>query len=135
MSFGLFNPPPKKKKKIGGRTNFFCWRWKKIKVVQNYLKWQENWSKMILWLFSPHSKKIGGRTNFFCQTWNKSKLFKIAWNGEKIGQKLFRTFQPPPHTKKNKICSKLPEMARKLVENDFLDFSLPSTATKNLKKF
>ena len=33
---------------------------RKIKVVQNCLKWRENWSKMIFEFFSPHpTKKVG----------------------------------------------------------------------------
>ena len=64
---------------------------KKIKVVQNCLKWQENWLTMIFELFRPQ-KKMGGRTTFFVKN------------------------------EKKQSCSKLPEMARKLVENEFWTF-------------
>ena len=55
----------------------------------------------------------------------------------KLVKNNFWTFKPPPPPQKKKLggvqikfvkneknqsCSKLPEMARKLVENDFLDF-------------
>ena len=66
----------------------------------------------------------------------KSKLFKIAWNGEKIGRKrVFDFFGPNPpknlegvqknvvENEKNQSCWKLPEMARKLVKNNFYLFS------------
>ena len=51
--------PPHPKKIWGDVQNFFV-KNEKIKVVQNCLKWQENWSKMIFWIFdSPlHQKKI-----------------------------------------------------------------------------
>ena len=63
-------------------------------------------------------------------------MFKIAWNGEKIGQKWFWDFLAPPNKIwgaykkfcqkwKNQSCSKLPELARKLVENDFWKFNPP----------
>ena len=60
----------------------------------------------------------------------ESKSIKIAWNGEKIGRKqVFDFLAPPPkkfggrtkffvENEKNRGCSKLPEMARKLVEHD-----------------
>ena len=62
--------------------------------------------------------------------WKKTKLFKIDWNGEKISRKyFFLLFSPPPQKKLfggcTTICrqkwkkSKLPEMARKLVGNNF----------------
>ena len=48
----------------------------------------------------------------------------MARNGEKMGRKLFLDFLTPPPKKKlggrtKKCCQKWPEMARKLVENDF----------------
>jgi len=66
---------------------------KKIKVVQNSLKWRENWSKTSFGIFSPPPKKdLEGVQNFFVKN------------------------------EKNQSCSKLPEMARKLVENEFWTF-------------
>ena len=65
---------------------------KKIKVVQNCLKWRENWSKMVFELFRAPQKNLGGVQIFF---------FK---------------------NEKNQSCSKLPEMARKLVKNEFWTF-------------
>ena len=61
----------------------------KIKVFPNCLKWRENLSKMIFELFSALPKKFGGRTKKFVKN------------------------------EKNQSSSKLTEMARKLVENDF----------------
>ena len=66
----------------------------------------------------------------------KSKFFKIAWNGEKISQNRFFDFlAPPPQkkigylkkmlSKKYQSCSKLHEMARKLVKKEFWIFKLP----------
>ena len=43
-NFWTFQPLPKK---LGGVTNKFSSKMKKIKVLQNCLKWQENWSTMI----------------------------------------------------------------------------------------
>ena len=64
---------------------------KKIKVVQNCLKWREHWSKTKFGLFSPPTpQKIWGGVQ------------KIVVENEK-----------------NESCSKLPEIARKLVEHDF----------------
>ena len=66
---------------------------KKIKVVQNCLKWRENYSKTSFGLFrTPHKKNLGGVQIFF---------FK---------------------NEKNQSCSKLPEMARTLVENELWTF-------------
>ena len=80
---------------MGGGTKKFLSKMKKNKVFQNCLKWRENWSKIILEVLSPPPKKnknIWGRTTI---------LFK---------------------NERNQSCSKLPEMARKLVENDFRTF-------------
>ena len=80
-------------------------------------------------------KNMGG-----VQKWKTSKLFKIAWNGEKIGRKRgFGLFSPHHKNKfggrtkkccqkwKKKSSSELPEMARKLDTNDFWMFKPPST--------
>ena len=83
-------PPPKKR-----YIQHFLSKLKKIKVVQNCVKWQENWSKIFFELYSPPSKtkkNFAGRTNFLVKT------------------------------EKNQSCSKLHEMARKLVENEFWTF-------------
>ena len=65
------------------------------------MKWRENWSKMIFEFLAPPPKK---QTNRVCKTFlpnmKKSKLFKIEWDGEKIGQQHFLDFQPPPQKKK-----------------------------------
>ena len=55
---------------------------------------------MSVGLFSFPPKKFGGRTKFFCRKWKKSKLFKIAWNGEKISRKRVLDFLGPPPQKK-----------------------------------
>ena len=48
----------------------------------------------------PPKKKNCWPYKFFGQKWKKSKLFKIAWNGEKIGWKwFFLTFESPPPKK------------------------------------
>ena len=65
------------------------------KVVQNCLKWRENWTKTSFGLFSP------------------SPPPQINLEGV---QKKF------VENEKNQCCSKLPEMARKLVEHDFWTF-------------
>ena len=65
---------------------------KKIKVFQNCLKWRENWSKTIFGFVSPPPKKNRVPKNNFVKN------------------------------EKNRSFSKLPEMARKLVEIDFLNF-------------
>ena len=103
--FGLFSPPPQKKKKLN----------------------------------------LGA---YKCQKSKKSKFLKIAWNGKKIGRKWFLAFLAPPPKKKiklggvqkkfvenekNQSYSTLPEMARKLVENNFGSF-YPSP-TKKIKKY
>ena len=57
---------------------------------------------MIFELFSPPPPKkinFGGVQKFFCQKWKKSKMFKIAWNGKKIGRKRFLDFLAPPPKK------------------------------------
>ena len=141
--FWICLPPPPKK--IGYLKKYVS-KMKKMKVVQNCLKWRENLLKMVFGLCSLCPKKFGGCTNKFCQKLKKWKLFKIAWNVEKIGRKLFLDFLAPPTKKnfnwggvqiflsneKNQSCSELPEMARKLVENNFLIFSPPLKKTKNL---
>ena len=75
----------------GGVHNFFVEN-EKTKVVQNCLKWREILSKMISGLFSPPPPK------------------KIN-NLEAVQHFLVKN-------EKNQSCSKLPEMARKLIEND-----------------
>ena len=62
-----------------GYLKICCQNEEKKEVVQNCLKWRENWSKLIF-LQPPHPKK----GYFFFQKLKKSKLFKIAWNDEKI---------------------------------------------------
>ena len=89
------------------------------------------------WGNTPPIKKNRVPKKSFVKNEKKSKLFKIAWNGEKIGRKWVLDFlAPPPQKKKNwggvqhffveneknQSCSKLPEMARKLVENKFWTF-------------
>ena len=74
---------------------------KKIKVVQNCLKCREHWSKTIFGLFSPPQNKFGGSV-----------------------QKIF------VKNEKNQSCSKLPEMGRKLVENEFWTFKAPNPRKK-----
>ena len=122
-------PPPKqkKKKKKGDLKN--CQKWKN----QSCSKLPEMARKLVEHVFfyflAPPKKIFWGRTQNFCQKWKKSKLFKIAWNGEKNSQKRVLDFLAPPKkcasrtknfvkNEKNQNCSKLPEMARKLVEND-----------------
>ena len=69
--------------------------------------------------------KIGGRTNFL----SKMKKIKVALNCLKWRERFFDFLAPPKklfggHTKffvkneKKQSCSKLPKMARKLVEKD-----------------
>ena len=87
INFGVPPFPTKKENRVPTKINV---KNEKIKVVQNCLKWRENWSKMIFGLFSPHPKIFGGVHIFFVKN------------------------------EKNQICSKFPEMARKLVENNFL---------------
>ena len=84
----------------------------------------------------PPPKEIWWAYKFFFSKMKKSKLFKITWNGEKISQKRVLDFLAPPPKKKylegvqkiffkneeNQSFSKLPEMARKLVENEFWTF-------------
>ena len=76
-------PPPPPKKKV---PNIFFVKTEKIKVVQNCLKWQENWSQTIFGFLATLPPKKG-TYKFFLSKRKKWKLFKIAWNGEKIGQK------------------------------------------------
>ena len=70
----------------------------KIKIDLICLKWRENWSEMIFGLFRPTAKK--------------------NWGG--VQKNVVKT-------EKNQSCSKLPEIARKLVENNFLIFGPPPT--------
>ena len=63
----------------------------KIKVVQNCLKWRENWSTIIFDIKTPPRSKMR----------KKIKLFQIAWNGETISRKCFFIFSPPPPLEKN----------------------------------
>ena len=42
--------------------------------------------------FSTPPNKLGGVQNIFEKNEKKSKFFKIAWNGENIGQKWFLEF-------------------------------------------
>ena len=60
-----------------------------MKVVPNWLKWQENWSIFFFKLNVIKKEK-------------KKELFLIGQNGKKIGRKLFLQFlaPPPPHRKK-----------------------------------
>ena len=58
---------------------------------------------------------------------NKSNLFQLGQNGEKIGQKFFFNFGPPPHfgvkklvkNEKNQSCSKLAECRENWLEISF----------------
>ena len=92
---------------------------KKIKVVQNCLKWRENKSKTSFGLLSPPPKKNLEGVQIFFQKWQKSKLFKIAWNGEKISRKRVLDFLAPPPKKiwgaYNKNLSKMKKI--KVVQN------------------
>ena len=102
MNFGL---PPPTKKIIWGAYNIFLSKTKKIKVVQNCLKWRENWSKTSFGLFKPPPPK--------------KNLRGVQKNFDK--------------NEKNQSCSKLPEMARKLVkieEKNESRFKLPEMARK-----
>ena len=49
MIFGFFGPPTKK---IGPPPKKIWSKMKKIKVVPNWPKWRENWSEVVLWIFS-----------------------------------------------------------------------------------
>ena len=51
MTFGV--PPPPQKKIIWGAYKNLLSKMKKIRVVQNCLKWREKWSKTIFGFFSP----------------------------------------------------------------------------------
>ena len=85
------------------------------------------------WIFSPppKKKKIGGRTKIFYQKWKNQSCSKWRENWSKW----FLDFLalPPPKkigglytfflsNEKNQSCSELPEMARKLVEDNILIF-------------
>ena len=134
-SFGLFTPPPPKKN--WRAYKIFLSKMKKIKVVQNCLKWRENWSKTIFGFVGPPppKKKFGGRTKNFLSKMKKIKVVQncLKWR-ENWPKTIFGFFAPPPKKNwkpyknifvkngKNQSCSKLPEMARKLVENDFWTF-------------
>ena len=63
--------------------------------------------------------------NLFVNNEKKSKLFKIAWNGEKM----------LVTNGKNLSCSRSPKMARKLVEKIFGVFSPPKNQMRKLKLF
>ena len=101
-----FLAPPPKKKIIWGAYKTNLSKMEKIKVVQNWLKWREHWSKTSLGLFSPPPQKIylEGVQQFFVEN------------------------------EKNQSCSKLPEMARTLVENEFWTFQPPPPPQKKLLK-
>ena len=59
--FGFVGHPPHKKNVGGGIKQKVCQN-EEEKVVHNYLKWQENWSLMIFWIFyhPPLLNKRGG---------------------------------------------------------------------------
>ena len=91
--------PPPKEIKLGGRTHFFCQKWKKSKLLKITWNGKKIVRKWFLEFLAPHPKINWGAYKNFCQKWKKSKFFKIAWNGEKIGRKWFLDFLAP--TKKN----------------------------------
>ena len=100
----------------------------KIKVVKHYLKWRENWVKIIFGFFRPPPKK--GTYKIFVQKTNKH----VVQNWHKWRENRSKRFldAPPPKkirvpkkivkNEKNQSCSELPEMARKFDENNFLIF-------------
>ena len=80
---------------------------------------------------------LGGIHKNVVKKWKNSKLFKIAWNGEKSGQKWFLTFLGPPQnffagrtnfcwskTKKSKLF-KIAWNGEKICRKRFLDFLAP----------
>ena len=73
--FDVLAPPPKKY--LGGVQNFLS-KMKKNKVVQNCLKWRENWSKRIYGPFSPPIKIFGGRTKNFVKNEKNESCSVIA---------------------------------------------------------
>ena len=98
--------PPTPPKKLEGVYNFFV----KNEKNQSCSKLPEMARKLVenyFWTFKspppPKINKFGGRTKICYQKWKKSKLFKNAWNGEKIGRKKVSDFlaPPPPQKKKN----------------------------------
>ena len=95
MILNFLTPPPPKKKGWGGEK-ISGQKWQKIKVVPNFLKWRDNWSKMIFWFFDPPPPK-----KKFSQKWQKSKLFQITWNGKKIGRNWFLDFLATSPSKMN----------------------------------
>ena len=68
-----FLAPPKKK--LGGVQHLMS-EMKKIKVVQNCLKWRENVLKMVFVLFSPPSN--WGAYKIFCQKWKNQSCCKLC---------------------------------------------------------
>ena len=89
--FWTFQPSPKK---FGGVQNFLL-KIKKIKVVQNCLKWRENWSKIIFESLPPSPPPPNKKRTIGAE--------KKIWSKKK----------------EKKSCSNLPEMARTFVRNDF----------------
>ena len=97
-------PPSPQKNNLGGVQIFFV-KMKKIKVVQNCLLWRENWPKTGFGLFSPPPpKNVGGLHNIFVKN------------------------------EKNHSCSRLLELARKLVENEFFGFLTPLYTKRKFEK-
>ena len=112
-----------------------------------------SWSRLLDFLDPPTKKNWVGEHKFLVRN-EKSNSFKIAWYGEKFGRYWFLFFLAPNKkiwgrkkmlvkNEKNQTCSKLPDMARKLVEmfvknekiNWFFDFlaSQPNKSGSNEK--
>ena len=80
----VLDPPTKN---IWGGVQKMLVKNEKIKVVQNLLKWRENWSKLIFEIFRPPHQNLLGVYKKCWSEMKKSKLFEIGRYGEKIGQK------------------------------------------------
>ena len=82
------------------------------------MKWRENWSELIVvFLYPPPVEKI----------WSKIKNIKVTPNWLKLREKKSQLF-----FEKNQSCSKLAEMARKLVVNYFGFFTQPWWKTTSM---
>ena len=125
-NFRIFVPPPNWGRILTKKSNFF-------QIGQN----GEKIGQQLFFLILDPRPHFG--PNKFGQKWKKSNLFQIGWNAEKIGQKLVSEFWTPNLGRRKfghkiQTCSKLAEMARKLVGNNFFGNPPPPSRNWGLKK-
>ena len=122
-------------KKLPHPQEFFWANYEKIKIVPNWLKWRENWSKIIFLIFNqpPHKKKLWVKNEKkkkvtpnwlkWRENWSKINFIFLTPPLKKCGQKW----------KKSKLFQ-IDWNVEKIGQKSISNFDLPPQPEKNLAK-